>query len=156
MAGIGFDAEVVAHLDLALKRRIGKSAYVIESLKQLARHQPRRFTARLDGIAVEPASLVIARAHFYGGRFILAPKASLDEPVLYTVQFPGSSRGAAFRYMSAVVTGTLARQCDVRVQVTERIEIDGPAGAPVQVDGDVRMRLPVTIGMAADPIGIIA
>lgn len=156
MAGIGFDAEVVAHLDLALKRKIGKGAYALESLKQLARHEPGRFTARVDGTAINPASLVVARAHFYGGRFVLAPKARLDEPKLHTVQFPAPSRLAAFRYMAAVVTGMLARQCDVRVETAERIEIDGPVGAPVQVDGDVRMRLPVTIGLAAEPIGIIA
>jgi diacylglycerol kinase (ATP) len=156
MAGIGFDAEVVEHLDLGLKRRLGKGAYALESLRQLARHEPRRFATRLDGSAIEPASLVVARAHFYGGRFVLAPKARLEAPLLYAVQFPGPSRIAAFRYMAAVVTGTLARQCDVKVQTTERVEIDGPRDAPVQVDGDVRLRLPVTIGMAAAPIQLIA
>lgn len=156
MAGIGFDAEVVAHLDLGLKRRLGKGAYAIESLRQLARHEERRFSARIDGTRVEPASLVIARAHFYGGRFVLAPQARLEAPLLHAVQFPAPSRLAAFRYMAAVVTGTLARQCDVKVQTAQRIEIDGPDGAPVQVDGDVRLRLPASIGMAATPIGIIA
>jgi diacylglycerol kinase family enzyme len=55
-----------------------------------------------------------------------------------------------------VMTGTLARQCDVKVQTAARIDIDGPTGAPVQVDGDVRMHLPASIGIAATPIGIIA
>ena len=156
MAGIGFDAEVVAHLDLGWKRRLGKGAYAIESLRQLARHEPRQFFVRMDGTTIAPASLVVARAHFYGGRFVLAPKARLDAPLLHAVQFPASSRLAAFRYMAAVVTGTLVRQCDVKVQTAERIEIEGPKGAPVQVDGDVRLRLPVTIGMAATPIQLIA
>ena len=156
MAGIGFDAEVVQHLDLGLKRRLGKGAYAIESLHQLARHAPRRFAARLDGRAIEPASLVVARAHFYGGRFILAPKARLDAPLLYAVQFPAPSRLAAFRYMAAVVTGTLARQCDVKVQTASRVEIAGPRDAPVQVDGDVRLRLPASIGLSATPVAIVA
>ncbi len=156
MAGIGFDAEVVAHLDLALKRRLGKAAYVVESLRQLARHETRRFSARIDGAVVAPASLVVARAHFYGGRFVLAPKARLDEPFLHAVQFPATSRLAAFRYMAAVVTGTLARQCNVKVATAERVEIEWPKGAPVQVDGDVRLRLPVTIGISASPIALIA
>lgn len=156
MAGIGFDAEVVAHVDLTLKRHLGKGAYAIESLRQLVRHEKRRFAVRLDGTPIEPASLVVARAHFYGGRFVLAPQARLDQPVLYAVVFPGASRLAALRYMAAVVTGTLARQCDVRVQTAERIDIDGPEGASVQVDGDVRVRLPIRIGMAETPIALIA
>jgi len=76
--------------------------------------------------------------------------------LLHAVQFPAPSRLAAFRYMAAVVTGTLARQCDVKVQTAARIEIDGPNGAPVQVDGDVRLRLPARIGVAATPIALIA
>jgi len=156
MAGIGFDAEVVDHLDLKLKRRLGKAAYAIESLRQLGRHEKKRFSATIDGARTELASLVVARAHFYGGRFVLAPQARLDAPLLHAVEFPAPSRAAALRYMAAVVTGTLARQCDVKVQTADHIEIDGPAGAPVQVDGDVRMRLPARIAMAATPVGLIA
>jgi len=156
MAGIGFDAEVVAHLNLRLKRQIGKGAYALGSLCELARHAPRRFAARIDGKATEPASLVIARAHFYGGRFVLAPEARLDEAKLYAVQFPGVSRLATLRYMAAVLTGTLARQCDVRVDDVQSIEIDGPKGAPVQIDGDVRAYLPARIRLGAEPVGLIA
>jgi diacylglycerol kinase family enzyme len=156
MAGIGFDAEVVAHLDLSLKRRIGKGAYALGSLAQLARHTGEHFNAEIDGTRIEAASLVIARAHFYGGRFVLAPEARLDAPQLYAVQFPGTSRLATLRYMAAVVTGMLARQCDVKVARTTRIAIDGPEGAPVQVDGDVRVFLPARIGLGTEPVAIIA
>ena len=97
MAGIGFDAEVVAHLNLKLKRKIGKGAYALGSLAQLGRHERRLFDARIDGKAERPASLVVARAHFYGGRFVLAPEARLDQPALHAVLFPGAlaARGAA-------------------------------------------------------------
>jgi diacylglycerol kinase (ATP) len=156
MAGIGFDAEVVAHLDLGLKRKLGKGAYAIESLRQLGRHQRRLFAAKLDGKDIAPASLVIARAHFYGGRFVLAPKARLDDAKLHAVTFPGASRLAALRYMAAVVTGTLQRQCDVKVETAQSIEIAGPAGTPVQVDGDIRMQLPIRIALASTPLAIIA
>ena len=116
MAGIGFDAEVVAHLNLKLKRKIGKGAYALGSLAQLGRHERRLFDARIDGKLEHPASLVVARAHFYGGRFVLAPEARLDQPALHAVLFPGASRLATLRYMAAVMTGTLQRQCDVEVR----------------------------------------
>ena len=156
MAGIGFDAEVVAHLNLKLKRKIGKGAYALGSLAQLARHEGRLFDARIDGTLARPASLVVARAHFYGGRFVLAPEARLDQAALYTVLFPGASRLAALRYMAAVVTGTLKQQCDVDVRRSAEIELAGPEGTPVQIDGDVRAHLPASIRLAAAPLALIA
>lgn len=156
MAGIGFDAEVVAHLNLKLKKQIGKGAYALGSIAQLARHERRSFTARIDGKSEAPASLVVARAHFYGGRFVLAPEARLEEPALHTVLFPATSRLAALRYMAGVVTGTLARQCDVEVRRAGEIDLAGPEGAPVQIDGDVRAQLPASIRLAKAPLAIIA
>ena len=156
MAGIGFDAEVVAHLDLKLKRRIGKGAYALGSLAQLARHERPCFSARLDGRETAPASLVVARSHFYGGRFVLAPEARLERPELHAVLFPARSRLATLRYMAGVLTGTLARQCDVEVRRAAAIELAGPEGAPVQIDGDVRAHLPASIRLAAAPLAIIA
>jgi diacylglycerol kinase family enzyme len=156
MAGIGFDAEVVARLNFKLKRRIGKGAYAIGSLAQLARHERRLFAARIDGEEAAASSLVVARAHFYGGRFVLAPEARLETPELYAVLFPAPSRLAALRYMAGVLTGTLARHCDVEVRRAAEIELAGPEGAPVQIDGDVRAHLPASIRLAQAPISVIA
>jgi diacylglycerol kinase (ATP) len=155
MAGVGFDAEVVAHLDLRLKRRIGKGAYALGSVAQLLR-RACAVDAVIDNATLRPASLVVARAHFYGGRFVLAPKARLDEPRLHAVVFPDASRLASLRYMAAVVLGCLARQRDVAVRSAERIELRGPAGVPVQIDGDIRAHLPASIRLAASPIAIIS
>ena len=155
MAGVGFDAEVVAHLDLTLKRRIGKGAYALGSLAQLAR-PARRFDAVLDGAAARCASLVVARAHFYGGRFVLAPEARLDRDCLHAVVFPGASHGAALRYLAAVVLGRLPRQRDVTVSEAAEVELRGPIGAPVQVDGDIRAHLPARIRLADRALAIIA
>jgi diacylglycerol kinase (ATP) len=155
MAGVGFDAEVVAHLDLRLKRRIGKGAYALGSLAQLLR-RACAVDAVIDNSALRLASLVVARAHFYGGRFVLASRARLDEPHLHAVIFPDASRLASLRYMAAVVLGCLERQRDVAVRLADRIELRGPAGAPVQIDGDIRAHLPVSIRLAATPVGLIA
>jgi diacylglycerol kinase family enzyme len=156
MAGVGFDAEVVARLDLKLKRRIGRGAYAVGSLQQLGRHERRLFEAHIDGESESPASLIVARAHFYGGRFVLAPEARLDQAALHAVLFPDASRRATLRYMAAVLTGRLQRQSDVEVRPARVIELAGPGGAPVQIDGDVRAHLPATIRLASAPLALIA
>ena len=156
MAGVGFDAAVVAHLDLRLKRRIGKGAYIVGSLKQLFGSRSSRFPATIDDVVEWPASLIVARAHLYGGRFVLAPKARLDTDQLYAVVFERASRLATVRYLVATMTARLANQHDVRVIAAERIELSGPPGAPVQIDGDIRAHLPALIRLAAAPVGLIS
>jgi diacylglycerol kinase family enzyme len=156
MAGVGFDAQVVAHLDLKLKRRIGKGAYVIGSLQQLLCRPLMRFPAIIDDHAAWPASIVVARAHFYGGRFVLAPKATLDSDQLYAVLFERTSRVSTARYVLATMAGCLSHQRDVRVSAAAHIEIAGPPGAPVQIDGDIRAHLPARIRLADAAVGLIA
>src|SRR6185437_15558321 len=109
MAGIGFDAEVVEHLDLALKRATGKLAYVASILGRLRDYRPCFYRAEVDGAAVSAASLVAAKAHFYGGRFVLAPAARLEEPLLQVVVFAHAGRGAALGYLTAMSLGLLQR-----------------------------------------------
>ncbi|MGH7033415.1 MAG: diacylglycerol/lipid kinase family protein [Stellaceae bacterium] len=156
MAGAGFDAEVVAHLDLRLKRRIGRGAYLWGSLAQLMRHSGARLEAALDQRRLGCGSLVVARAHFYGGRFVLAPEARLDADRLYAVVFEGSSPLATARYLVAAVAQRLAQQRDVRVIAAEQIELSGPPGTPVQIDGDIRAHLPARIRLADAAVGLIS
>jgi diacylglycerol kinase family enzyme len=76
--------------------------------------------------------------------------------MLHAVLFSGASRFAALRYMTAMVTGRLRHQADVEWHTAERIVIDGPKTVPVQIDGDIRAYLPVSIGLSAKPLQIIA
>jgi hypothetical protein len=37
----------------------------------------------------------------------------------------------------------------------ERVSLAGPAGAPVQLDGDIQLRLPASLRIAATPLALI-
>jgi len=155
MAGIGFDADVVAALDLALKRRTGKLAYVVSILGRLRDYRPAAYRAELDGAAIEAASLVAAKSHFYGGRFVLAPEARLDDPTLQVAVFRSNGRAAALGYLAAMGLGLLPRWPGFEVTAARSIDLSEPAGAPVQLDGDIQLTLPVRIRMAATPLQLI-
>jgi diacylglycerol kinase family enzyme len=156
MAGVGFDAEVVEALDLDLKRRIGRLAYAAATLARLRRRVAVRYPARIDGAPAAPASLVACRSRFYGGRFVLAPAARLDEPRLQVVLFERAGRRAALAYLGAMLASRLAGRPDLRVMAADRIELDAPPGAPVQLDGDVGGRLPAVIRIAPTPLALVA
>ena len=160
MAGIGFDADVVEALDLPLKRRLarlglGKLAYVTSIMGRLRDYRPCSYRAELDGVAVEGASLVAAKAHFYGGRFVLAPTARLDDPAFQVVLFGRGGRGAALGYMAAMAAGMLRRCPSVRIVAARQVRLSEPPGAAVQIDGDIHVRLPVTLRIAPTPLQLI-
>jgi diacylglycerol kinase (ATP) len=155
MAGVGFDADVVAALDLALKRRTGKLAYVVSILGRLRDYRPAAYRAELDGRALEAASLVAAKSHFYGGRFVLAPKARLEDPTLQVAIFRCSGRAAALGYLAAMGLGLLPHWPGFAVVPAKNILLSEPVGAPVQLDGDVQVRLPLRVRIAATPLRLI-
>ena len=148
MAGAGLDARVVERVSSALKRRIGKGAYVLETLAQLARFRDARYRVEVDGAVHEVASVIAAKGHFYGGRFVCAPDACLGEARLHVCLFPRTGRWNAARYVGGVTLGLLGRFPDYRIVPAERVIVTGPEGEPVQGDGDVIARLPVEIAVS--------
>ena len=152
MAGVGFDAAVVAGIDPAIKRRFGKGAYALAGLSVFRNWRRRRYRVTVDGAAHEAASVVCCNGRFYGGRFVLAEEASLDDDCLHVVLFERGGRWAILRYLVAMALGLVPRLPDVRVVPGRVVTIEAVDGAsePVQADGDIVARLPVRVTMAAE------
>ncbi|MGD9743938.1 MAG: diacylglycerol kinase family protein [Dongiaceae bacterium] len=154
MAGVGFDAHVVAHVDTRLKRRIGKSAYVWESLRQMFRFGFPRYRVTIDGETHEAASVIVAKGRHYGGPYVAAPAARLGSPSFEVCLFLRGGRLAVLRYGLALVRGRLAGRRDFMIRTGRSVTIEGPVGDPVQGDGDIIGRLPVAISIAERPVEI--
>ncbi len=172
MVGVGFDASVVARIRPSMKRLLGKAAYVVEALRELARPQDRRHRVTVGGETFEAAAIVLANGHFYGGRFVLAPNASLTAPEFQVCLFLRSGRWSVMRYfvaialglpgrwggathVAAAALGLLPRPEDYRVVPATEVTITGPQGSPVQGDGDIIGTLPMTAGIAPQTLKII-
>ena len=148
MAGCGLDARVVERVDTRLKRLIGKGAYVTETLAQLAAYRNTRYRVTVDGVVEEVASVIVAKGHFYAGKFVCAPDARLTDPRLHVCLFPKPGRWNAMRYIWGVTAGRLPHFRDYRIVPAKRVIIEGPVGDAVQGDGDIIARLPVEIALA--------
>jgi diacylglycerol kinase (ATP) len=155
MAGVGFDAAVVAGLDEALKRRIGKLAFVWEIIRQLVRYEAHRYRIVCEATEHRPASAVIAKGRFYAGRFVLAPAARVDEPALHLVLFQRGGRAAALRYLAALALGLTHRLRDVTILRTQSLTILGPVGMKIEGDGDILAILPVTVRVSDRPLLVV-
>ena len=158
MAGVGFDAHVVANVDVRIKRRIGKFAYVAASLMELIRYRPRTYRVEIDGRDEVASSLVIANGHFYGGPYVVARDAALDDPHLHVCLFRRTGRWNALRYMWGLLSGRLDRFPDFDVVPASRLSVRAGElcgeDEPVQGDGDILAHLPVELSVLAGGLRI--
>lgn len=171
MLGAGFDAAVVAGLDLGLKRRLGRSAYVVQAAREVVRYRFPRFTAELDGRAETVVSAIVTKGRLYAGRHMLAPLALPHEPGFQVAMFHDTGPLGTALYGAALPLGLLPRMPGVVIRPAARVRLapggDGaacrgsngagrvPPAFPAQADGDLAGLLPVTIEDAAGPIRVL-
>ena len=155
MAGAGFDAHVVNEVSVALKRRLGKGAYVLASLDQLIRFRFRRYRVRINGDTYEAASVIVANGRHYAGRYLCAPRAALAVPSLEVCLFERGGRLPAIGYALALLAGRLPTLRTFRVISADRVEIEGVVGEPLQGDGDIIGRLNVVIDVIPEALRLI-
>lgn len=145
MLGVGFDAAVVAAVTPGLKRQLGKGAYVVRTITQALRDRFPRFSIAIDGAAAEAASLVVTKGRMYAGRFTLSPQARPDAPDFRAVLFGRGGIGGVLQYGLALPTGLLPRLPGIVDRPAREVTVLGPAGQPVQADGDSAGVTPVSI-----------
>jgi len=152
MAGIGFDARVVEGTPLGLKRIAGKAAYVVSTLAALMRHRPSSYVVEIDGVTYSAAAVVIAKGHYYGGKFIIASQAQLSAPELQVALFTKGRRRDLIGYAMALATGQLHTLSNVRVVPAREVRITGAADEQFQLDGDLAGRLPIFATVSPEPL----
>lgn len=153
MAGAGFDANVVAAVSLALKKKLGPLAYVwAAAVVGFTRDLPVS-TVTIDGVTHRSASAVACNGRRYGGPFVAAPHASLADNSFQVLLMKGTHPFSFFRYGLGLVLGQVGKWWDVEIITGREVVIEGVAGQPVQADGDIVTALPVRIEV--DPAALM-
>ncbi len=163
MAGAGFDAHAVAAVDPGLKRGVAQGAYIWAGLSQLLATRRRRYAVEIDGARREAAWVVVAKAGHYGGPFVIAARARLDDPRFEVCLFAEGGPWAMARYGSALALGRLAGARGFSTVLGRRVRITAAAPGPgerrdeepVQCDGDDVARLPVKIEVVPDALDLV-
>ncbi len=157
MAGIGLDAKVVEGINanVTLKRRTGKFAYVVEGVRQALGYDFPALEVRADGKIYRGRMAVACRGRYYGGPYVAAPAAKLEEPRLEVCILPKKGMSGALRYGLALPFGKLSSLPEVEMVSTRAIVVNGPRGAPVQADGDIVARLPAEITVATETVDLV-
>ncbi len=155
MAGIGFDALVVSRVSLRLKKLVGPLAYVWESARQVATYGFERHHVTIDGVAYAPVSMVACKGRRYGGPYIAAPDASLNDDKFQVVLMNGRGWLSVLRYGLGLMLGRVTAWRDVELIAGREVIVQGAAGSPVQADGDIIATLPLRIVLDPEPIRLV-
>lgn len=110
VASAGFDACVIARLNVIWKRRVGKFAYFWPAIRQLS-VPVRIFNARIDGIDYRCSWLIVVRARHYAGPFTIVPNQNLLAPGFHAVIVRAETRRDVVRTILGIAMGRLT---DVR------------------------------------------
>jgi diacylglycerol kinase family enzyme len=147
MAGVGFDADVVARTSLLWKARIGMAAYVISVLSELLRYPFHEFRVITENGSYSATSCIISNSRFYGSGMVFSPNANPRDGELDLVLLEGNNRLA---YLSFLISAQLRRPRDgpqVKRCRARAIRIEGPRGIWVQADGELVGTLPVEMAI---------
>jgi diacylglycerol kinase (ATP) len=161
MAGAGFDAKVVAGVSAPLKRRLGRGAYVWRSMIETRRYRPVRYEVEIDGVRYEAASVIVTRGRLYAGPYVVAPLATLSDPLLHVCLFERWGRSHTLRFGFALLTGRLPRAGGYRVIAGREVKVSvlsdagEPGTQPVQIDGDDALTLPISINLASGAVRLL-
>ena len=154
MLGAGLDAQVVHHLPLALKKRIGRGAYVTQPLREIARYKFPPIRVVLDGVETEASSVIVTKGRLYAGAYTLAPGTTPTERGFSVVLFDKPGAAAALMYGAALPLNMISRMPGVRVVRASEIDIISDH-IPAQADGDCAGIGPLHITDAARPMNVV-
>ncbi|HXF55004.1 MAG TPA: diacylglycerol kinase family protein [Hyphomicrobiaceae bacterium] len=144
MAGAGFDARVLARLDVGWKRRLGKLAYALPLVGELAR-RPDTFEAEIDGKTHRCCWLIVAKASRYGGPFRLTRQRTIHGEGFHAVIVRTRSRAALVGVVLALAAGLLEAHPLVNVVRCRQVAIRPQPALLMQLDGEIAGTTPVEI-----------
>jgi len=155
MLGVGFDAHVVQHVSFQTKKLLGKGAYVLCTMMQLARYRYPPIHLRLDDMETSAASVIVSKGRLYGGQFRLAADAIPGEPGFSVVLFDHSGPAAAMMYGAALPLNLLGHTPGVRRIRARRVDFIGNQPVPAQTDGDPAGCGIISVTDASGPIQVV-
>lgn len=155
MVSAGWDAEAVARVRSGLKRWIGRLAYAVSALEVLLRQPPAPLELLLpDGSCHIGFGVVASNCHYYGGRYVVTPDASLFRNDLEICLLRQGGRLARLKFAMRLLLKRPLQPPLVEFFTLTGAELKGENVA-VQVDGDAWGALPVRLKVVPRAVTMI-
>jgi YegS/Rv2252/BmrU family lipid kinase len=158
VAGAGFDAEVGHMANVWGKRYFsGATAYIASILRQLAVFSPREMAIELDEqrISTKVWMVAVANARYFGGGFMIAPTAAVDDGLLDVYIIHETSKLGLLRVLPRVMTGDHVSHPAVEFRRAKRVKLSSPHTLAAQADGELVGRLPQEFVVTGEQIDML-
>ncbi len=154
LAGVGLDAQVVAATSWASKKSLGPLSYLI-SAAQIAAQPPPRLRIESEDREIDGSFVLIGNGRFYGGPLAFFKDAKIDDGKLDVLVFKNLGYLDLARYVSMMLVGRHTDLRDVEYFQTRRAVVRSESEVPVEVDGEVMARVPVTFRISARKLRVL-
>jgi diacylglycerol kinase family enzyme len=157
MAGIGFDAYLVHHVDAKLKSRTGKFAYWVAGLRRLSRRL-EEFDVNSGGQVRRSSFALVSKVRNYGGDFEIARSVRLFDDQFEVVLFEGRHTVRYLKHFAGMMLNRLGAMKGVTVLRTDCVTLSDPQDRRVyvQIDGESAGCLPAEIRIVPDALTLLA
>jgi len=150
VAGVGFDAHLIRHLNARRSGPITPFSYTIPSLLALWDYKPEAIRVSCDGVEVfaeQPGFAFVGNIPQYGAGFPVLVEASAEDGLLDLFVVPVQTRTEVIQMFLIAASGDHVRAEGVVYIKGKRIEIAAPQDVPLQIDGDPAGMTPVKIDL---------
>ncbi len=158
VAGAGFDAEVGHMANVWGKRYFsGATAYLASILRQLVVFSPREMVVELDErrVSTKAWMVVVANARYFGGGFMIAPTAKVDDGLLDVYIIGVLSKVGLLMVLPRVVTGGHVSHPVVAFHQAKRVKLSSPHALVAQADGELVGHLPQEFAITGEKIKML-
>jgi YegS/Rv2252/BmrU family lipid kinase len=159
MAGVGFDAEVAQRVERSVLKRIGlKMLDYLTTVGVLGvMHKPVLMRIKHDGKRREISSLmlVVGNTRLYGGALTFTRHAVADDGMLDIVTVGGGGLIYRLGILRNAFLRRPRRGPRVRYERARVIRVEADAPLPVQVDGELIGKLPMSFSIAPLALTVI-
>ena len=154
VAGIGFDAGVVENMP---SRKLGRLAYLIGLIRELIAYRPLdlRYACGGDTHAAKAFLLFSCLGRYCGGGMHVAPNAVDDDGQLDLVLIRHLHLMQVLRALPKLFDGSIESHPAVTIRRHPAVELQAPAGAAIEADGELVGHAPARIDVMRRAIRIV-
>ena len=154
LAGVGLDAQVVQATSRNFKKNFGPLSYLI-SAAQIAARKPPKLIVEHDDVRTEGSFVLIGNGRYYGGPVAFFKDARIDDGKLDVLIFKNLGYLDLVRYLGTILMGSHTDLEDVEYFQTRRVSVSSEEEVPVEVDGEVVTKLPVTFRISSRKLRVV-
>ena len=154
LAGVGLDAQIVEATSWESKKSFGPLSYVL-SAAQIAGRKPPQLFVDADGVTREGSFVLVGNGRYYGGPFKFFMNARYDDGKLDLLIFKNLGYLDIARYLGSMLMGTHTDLKDVEYFQTGSAHVRSAQDVPVEVDGEVVAKLPVTFRISSKRLKVL-